>query len=204
MVFCRDPSAIRLPDAGTESVTDSAVNPWKRHSRKTIYDNPWITVYEDQVTRPDGGPGIYGVVHYKNLAVGIVALDRRGRVLLVGQYRYPLDRYSWEIPEGGGAIHEEPLQAAKRELLEETGYRAGQWAEILRAHLSNSVSDEEAVCFLATELEAGTARPDSTEQLAVRWVPWAEAVDMVRRGEITDALAVMGLERAAGIVGRGA
>jgi 8-oxo-dGTP pyrophosphatase MutT (NUDIX family) len=182
---------------------DSAANPWRRHSRKTVYDNPWITVYEDQVTRPDGQAGIYGVVHYKNLAVGIVAVDRQGRVLLVGQHRYPLDRYSWEIPEGGGAIHEEALDAAKRELLEETGYRAGQWTEIVRAHLSNSVSDEEAVCFLATDLEAGIARPEGTERLVSRWVPFAEALDMVRRGVITDALAVMGLERAAGIVERG-
>jgi 8-oxo-dGTP pyrophosphatase MutT (NUDIX family) len=189
-------------NVGPQRVSDSAANPWKRHTRKTIYDNPWITVYEDQVTRPDGSPGIYGVVHYKNLAVGIVAMDRQGRVLLVGQYRYPLDRYSWEIPEGGGATDEPPVEAAKRELLEETGYRAGHWTEILRAHLSNSVSDEEAVCFLATELEAGTARPDGTEQLAVRWVPFAEALEMVRRGEITDALAVMGLERAAQTVDR--
>jgi 8-oxo-dGTP pyrophosphatase MutT (NUDIX family) len=181
---------------------ESAANPWKRNSRRTVYDNPWITVYEDQVTRPDGQAGIYGVVHYKNLAVGIVALDRQGRVLLVGQYRYPLDCYSWEIPEGGGAIHEEPLEAAKRELLEETGYRAGKWTEILRSHLSNSVSDEEAVCFLATDLEAGTARPEGTERLAIRWVPFVEALEMVRGSEITDALAVMGLERAACIVNR--
>lgn len=185
-------------------MSDSAANPWKRHSRRTVYENPWITVYEDQVTRPDGQGGIYGVVHYKNLAVGIVALDEKGRVVLVGQYRYPLDRYSWEIPEGGGATHESPLEAAKRELMEETGCRAGRWTEILRAHLSNSVSDEEAVCFLATELEPGTARPEGTEQLAIRWLPLAEALDMVRRGEITDALAVMGLQRAAEIVDRGA
>jgi 8-oxo-dGTP pyrophosphatase MutT (NUDIX family) len=172
-------------------------NPWRRQTRRVAYENAWITVYEDQVIRPDGQPGIYGVVHYKNLAVGIVAIDAEDRVLLVGQYRYTLDLYSWEIPEGGGGKDESPIDAARRELLEETGYTARHWQEILRAHLSNSVSDEEAVCFLATDLESGAPRPEGTEELQVRWVPLAEALAMVDRGEITDALAVMGLQRIA-------
>src|SRR5262245_61579297 len=135
---------------------DPQRNPWTRLSRRTTYENPWITVYEDQVLRPDGQPGIYGMVHFKNLAVGVVALDDQDRVLLVGQYRYTLDRYSWEIPEGGAPAGEEPLAAAQRELREETGCTASRWRELLRAHLSNSVSDELAILFLAQDLSAGT------------------------------------------------
>src|SRR3954463_11561278 len=155
---------------GQPDGSDPFHNPWQRVSRDVVYENPWIAVHHDRVIRPDGQPGIYGVVHYKNRAVGVVALDDRGRVLLVGQYRYTLDRYSWEIPEGGAAPGEEPLEAARRELAEETGYAAGRWQELLRSHLSNSVSDEEAVCYLATELRPGPARPEGTELLQTRWV----------------------------------
>ncbi|HEV3259477.1 MAG TPA: NUDIX hydrolase [Gemmataceae bacterium] len=172
-------------------------NPWTRLSRRTAYQNPWLAVYEDEVLRPDGQPGIYGVVHFINRAIAVVAMDDRDQVLQVGQYRYPLDQYSWEIVEGGGGFDEEPLEAAQRELQEETGFSAGRWREILRAHLSNSVTDEEAVCYLATDLQAGSAKPDGTEQLQVRWVPFDEAVRMVARGEITDALSILGLQRVA-------
>ncbi len=175
----------------------STHNPWKRLARRVAYENPWIVVYHDDVLRPDGQPGIYGVVHFRGRAVGAVALDEHDRVLLVGQYRYTLDVYSWEIPEGG-VLPDEPLEeGARRELREETGYTAARWTQILRAHLSNSVSDEEAFCFLAEDLQAGEARPEGTERLEVRWVPFAEALDMVERGEITDSLSVMGLQRVA-------
>lgn len=180
------------PDA-----SDPTANPWTRLARRVAYENPWIRVYHDEVRRPDGHPGIYGVVHFRNRALGVVALDDRDHVLLVGQYRYTLDLYSWELPEGGGPLDEDPLAAAQRELLEETGYTAGRWQEVLRAHLSNSVSDEIALCYLATELVPGPAQPDGTEQLQVRWVPFAEALAMTLRGEITDALSVLGLQRVA-------
>src|SRR5579883_3459306 len=154
-------------------------NPWTRLSRRETYHNPWITVFEDQVVRPDGRPGIYGVVHFHNRAIGVVPVDEQKRVLLVGQYRYTLDQYSWEIPEGGAPFDEEPREAAQRELREETGYTAGHWQEILRAHLSNSVSDEVAICYLATDLRPGEAAPEGTELLQTRWVPFHTALEMV-------------------------
>jgi 8-oxo-dGTP pyrophosphatase MutT (NUDIX family) len=176
---------------------EPTANPWSRLTRRIAYQNPWIVVYHDQVLRPDGQPGIYGVVHYQNRAIGIVALDERDRVLLVGQYRYTLDLYSWELPEGGAQSDEEPLAAAQRELLEETGYSAGRWQEILRAHLSNSVSDEAAICYLARELRPGIAQPEGTEQLQVQWVPFETALAMSADGRITDALSLLGLQRVA-------
>src|ERR1700722_10981571 len=153
----------------------NANNPWKRLSRTVAYQNPWIVVQHDEVIRPDGRPGIYGVVHYRNRAVAIVVLDEQERTLLVGQYRYTLDVYAWEVPEGGAAEGEDVLAAAQRELREETGYTAERWEEIARVHLSNSVSDEEAYCYLATDLRSGAAEPEGTEQLQVRWVPFTEA-----------------------------
>jgi 8-oxo-dGTP pyrophosphatase MutT (NUDIX family) len=177
-------------------------NPWTRLARRVAYENPWITVWHDDVLRPDGRPGVYGVVHYRGRAVGVVALDERDRVLLVGQYRYTLDLYSWELPEGGAAPDEEPLAAAKRELMEETGCSAAHWTELLRAHLSNSVSDEEAIVYLAHGLTEGTAAPEGTERLQVKWVPFAEALGMVERGAITDAMSVMGIQRVALMRGR--
>lgn len=169
-------------------------NPWLRRTRRIAYDNPWITVFHDEVVRPDGNPGIYGLVHYKNRAVGVVPIDDQGKVLLVGQYRYTLNLYSWEIPEGGAAPGEELLTAAQRELREETGCTASEWTELLRAHLSNSVSDEEAICYLARGLSHGVADPEGTELLQLRWVPFAETLAMIRRGEITDALSVLGIQ----------
>ncbi|MCA1591543.1 MAG: NUDIX hydrolase [Acidobacteria bacterium] len=166
--------------------------PWLTVSTKVIYDNPWIRLREDAVVRPDGKPGIYGVVHFKNLAVGVLALDGND-VYLVEQYRYPLDQYSWEIPEGGCQDGEEPLEAAQRELEEETGLRAGKWMMMGEAHLSNSVSDELAVWFLATELTQGKHRPEGTERLQVKKVSFGEALRMALNGEITDALSQLAI-----------
>jgi 8-oxo-dGTP pyrophosphatase MutT (NUDIX family) len=172
-------------------------NPWRRLSRRVAYENPWIRVDEDQVIRPDGKAGIYGVVHFKNRAVGVVPLDEQDRVLLVGQYRYTLEQYSWEIPEGGVPLDEDPLSGAQRELMEETGYTAAKWLELGRAYLSNSVSDEHAIYFLAEELIPGTPRPEGTERLSLRWVTFPEVLAMVERGEITDALSIIAIQRVA-------
>ncbi|HEY5486500.1 MAG TPA: NUDIX hydrolase [Candidatus Limnocylindrales bacterium] len=185
-------------------MSDVERNPWQRTSRKLAYENRWIELYHDKVVQPDGEPGIYGVVHFLHRAIGVVPVDTdTDRVLLVGQYRYTLDRYSWEVPEGGGGLDEDPEAAARRELAEETGYTGGEWRELCRADLSNSVSDEDAVMFVATGLVAGPAAPEGTEELAMRWVPFDEAMAMIAAGEIRDAMSILALqglalERAAG------
>ena len=171
--------------------------PWTRHSRRVGYENAWITIWHDEVTRPDGAPGVYGVVHFANLAAGVLVLDDDDRVLLVGQHRYALDAYSWEIPEGGVPAGESALDGARRELLEETGVEATDWRELARVHLSNSVSDELAVLFVATGLSHGDATPDGTEQLAVRWLPFTDVLAMTLDGRITDAMTVVAVERLA-------
>lgn len=169
-------------------------NPWKTHSTRAIYDNPWISVREDEVTNPSGGEGIYGVIHYKHLAVGVVPIDEEGFTWLVGQYRYPTETYEWEIPEGGGVATEDPVEAAKRELLEETGLVAEIYEPILsNLQLSNSVSNERAFLFTARKLTMTEARPDPTEQLAIRHLPLTEAFAMVDRGEIIDVMSVAAL-----------
>ncbi|QEM08718.1 MULTISPECIES: NUDIX domain-containing protein [Mucilaginibacter] len=165
-------------------------NPWKITSEQNIYDNPWINVTEYQVINPAGNPGIYGKVHYKNLAIGVLPLDEELNTYLVGQYRFPLNQYSWEMPEGGGPEGTDPLESAKRELLEETGLKASQWTEIQRLHLSNSVSDELSILYLARGLEQFEAEPEETEQLIIKKVPFADMYRMVCDGEITDAMTV--------------
>jgi 8-oxo-dGTP pyrophosphatase MutT (NUDIX family) len=171
--------------------------PWCRRRRTVAYRNDWLLVWHDEVTRPNGQPGVYGVVHPFALAVGVVAVDDTGRILLVGQYRYTLDRYSWEIPEGGTRPDEPPLLGAQRELAEETGMRATLWRELVSVHTSNSVMDEAGVLYLASGLVAGRAQPDETEELDLRWVDLAEALAMIEQGEITDALTLIGLQRLA-------
>lgn len=173
-------------------------NPWKTLSNKLVYDNPWIQVSHREVLTPKGTPGIYGLVHFKNQAIGIVPIDEDGYTWLVGQYRYTLQQYSWEIPEGGCLIGKEtPLESAKRELLEETGLRAAHWEHLLNFHTSNSVTDEAGQIFIARQLTLGTAAPEDTEDLRLRRLPLAEAVQMARQGDITDLMSVAGLLRAA-------
>ena len=166
------------------------INPWKTKSMTKVYDNPWIKISHNEVINPSGGNGIYGVVHFKNIAIGILPLDEHLNTWLVGQYRYTLESYSWEIPEGGCPMGTSPLETAKRELLEETGIKAKDWTEIMKTHTSNSVTDEVAYSFVARGLSFGEAEPEETEDLVVRKIPFDEVVEMVMRGEITDAISV--------------
>ena len=181
--------------AATNQGGPTPIGPWTRRSRRIAYENPWVSVWHDEVTRPDGSAGIYGVVHFANLAAGVLVLDEDDRVLLVGQHRYPLDDYSWEIPEGGVPAGETGVEGARRELREETGVEATDWRELARVHLSNSVSDEVAVLFLATGLTHGIATPDATEDLEVQWLPFEAVLEMTLDGRISDAMTVIAVER---------
>ena len=187
---------MRLPGGYDGGMSDVERNPWQRISRRLAYENPWIELYHDEVVRPDGKPGVYGVVHFRHRAIGVVPMEG-DRILLVGQYRYTLDRYSWEIPEGGGDFDEDPEAAARRELAEETGYTGGEWRELCRADLSNSVTDEAAITFVATGLVAGPAAPDGTEELATHWVTFDEAMALIAAGEIRDAMSILALQQLA-------
>ena len=173
---------------------DDASNPWTTLEARPVYENPWIAVREDRVVRPDGREGIYGVVHFKNKAIGVLPVDAQGRVWLVGQHRYPLGTYSWEIPEGGSPEGESPEACARRELLEETGLIADHLELIGRAHLSNSVSDELAHLYRATGLHQAESDPEGTERLEVRRVDWSVAWALLRDGTITDAMSVIALQ----------
>jgi 8-oxo-dGTP pyrophosphatase MutT (NUDIX family) len=166
-------------------------NPWTTKSEQIVYDNPWIKVTEYQVINPSGNPGIYGKVHFKNIAIGVLPLDEQMNTYLVGQYRFVLGQYSWEMPEGGGLIGVDPIESAKRELLEETGLKAGIWTEIQRLHLSNSVSDELSILFVARDLQQFEAEPEDTEQLIIKKLPFEQVYQMVCKGEITDAMTVV-------------
>ena len=165
-------------------------NPWKILSSREEYDNTWIKVTEYGVINPSGGKGIYGKVHFKNLAIGVIVLDVHLNTYLVGQYRFPTDKYSWEIPEGGCPINIQPLEGAKRELLEETGLMANSWEKILEMDISNSVTDEHAIVYLAYDLEQHKPSPEDTELLEVRKLPFEEAYLMVEDGKITDSISV--------------
>ncbi|MFL5642970.1 MAG: NUDIX domain-containing protein [Chloroflexota bacterium] len=180
------------------------IGPWIRNARRVAYENAWLTIWHDDVTRPDGAPGIYGVVHFANLAAGVLVLDDDDRVLLVGQHRYALDAYSWEIPEGGVPDGETALDGTRRELREETGVEAADWRELARVELSNSVTDEVAVLFVATGLTHGTATPDGTEDLVIRWLPFDEVLAMTLDGRIRDVMTVIAVERYALLRSRGA
>lgn len=168
-------------------------NPWKTVKSTIQYDNNWIQVSHRDVINPSGNEGIYGVVHFKNIAIGIIPLDDENNTWLIGQYRYPLDEYSWEIPEGGGLHKDDPLDSAKRELKEETGMTADHWEKLLKIHISNSVTDEYGIVYLATGLSFGQPEPTDSEKLTIKKVPLENAYEMVMEGKITDSLSVAGL-----------
>lgn len=176
-------------------------NPWKTLKISPIYDNPWIRLEHHDVLNPAGREGIYGKVHFKNRAMAIIPIDQEGNTWLVGQYRYALDEYSWEVPMGGGPIEQDLLDSAKRELKEETGLIATKWTEVMRIHTSNSVTDEVGFVYLAEELEQGETEFEETEQLQIRKLHFSKAVAMVMSGQITDSISVAGILKVARILG---
>ena len=180
---------------------DETKNPWTVLSRSTVYENAWIRVDHHDVLNPAGGSGVYGTVHFKNHAIGIVPIDENGNVILVGQYRFPLNSYSWEIPEGGGSGTASHLESAQRELREECGLVAESWIEILKMDLSNSVTDESGTAFLAWNLANAPSQPEEnrTDSGGGRYakVPFWEAVERAKRGEIRDNISIVALLRVA-------
>ena len=168
---------------------------WRKHASRIVYENDWMVVREDEVTNPGGGRNLYGHVQFKNVAVAILPIDDRGHTRLVGQSRYTLGEYSWELPMGGAPLGEDPLEAARRELKEETGLMASHWRELMRLHLSNSITDEIGIVYVATGLSQGDSAPEETEDLDVRSLPLSEAIDMALDGRITDALSAATLFR---------
>jgi len=176
-------------------------NRWQTLSTRKIYDNPWIEVKEDRIINPAGKPGIYGKVSFKNLAVAIIPLDREQNTWIVGQHRYTLDQYSWELPMGGVPFDEDPLIGAQRELREETGITAAKWNLLLSMHTSNSVTDELAYTYVAEDLTIGDPEFDETEDLQIKKVPLTELLELVMAGEITDGLSVASILKIARILG---
>ena len=171
-------------------------NPWTKKSEQIIYQNPWIIVREHQVIDPSGNDTIYGVVSARNLAIGVIPLDEENNTWLVGQYRFPLDEYSWEIVEGGGKFDVDPVESAKRELKEETGIEAREYTKILDLQTSNCISDERAIVFIARGLTLGIAEPDDDERLQVAKIPFDDAVRLVMEGRIQDSISVAGILKA--------
>ena len=171
----------------------SRKGPWQTLRTSTIYDNPWIRVEEHRVINPSGGKNLYGKVCFKNRAVAILALNTDDQIYLVGQHRYPLDEYSWELPMGGAPLDDDLLESAQRELKEETGLTAARWEEFMRLHLSNSISDELGVVYVARELTAGQPEFGDTEDLTIKILPFSEALNWVLEGRITDAVSAAGI-----------
>ena len=174
----------RLPTTG---------NPWQLQTSKRIYDNPWLSLHEDKVINPGGGVSHYGKINFKNLAIGIIPLDKNNNTWLIGQYRYVPDCYSWEIPMGGGPININPLDSAKRELKEETGLSANDWQELMKLHTSNSVTNERGLVYVARDLTEGETEFEETEELLIQKLSLDDAIERVLSGEITDAISAAGL-----------
>jgi len=171
------------------------VGGWKVLSSNTVYENNWIRVEHHEVKTPNNTDGIYGLVCFKENAVGIIPIDADGNTWLVKQSRYAINEVTWEIPEGGSPLGENILESAKRELEEETGLKARDWQELMRLHPSNSVTDQSATIFVAKDIYEGIQQLESTEDIELKKLPLSEAIEMVVRGEITDAMSVAGLLR---------
>ncbi|SFT43482.1 NUDIX domain-containing protein [Algoriphagus locisalis] len=175
-------------------------NPWKTRKITQIYENPWIKVEHHDIVNPAGNEGVYGKVHFKNRAMGIIPIDAEGNTWIIGQYRYTLDEYAWEIPMGGGPLEEDKLESAKRELKEETGLSAQKWTEIMKIHTSNSVTDEVGYIYLAEELTQGETEFEETEVLKIKKLPFSQVLEMVLNGEITDAISIAGILKVARMI----
>jgi 8-oxo-dGTP pyrophosphatase MutT (NUDIX family) len=174
------------------------IGPWQRLTSDPVYDNPWISVRHEQVITPGGSDGIYGVIHFKSCAVGIIPIDAEGYTWLVRQFRYPLNQHLWEIPMGGAPIPEDPLLTAHRELEEEVGLRAQSMQEIMRLFISKSSTDEAGVVYIARDLSPGKVHLEDTEaDLEVLRLPFLDAVQWVMDGKITDVISCAGLLKAA-------
>lgn len=181
--------------SGAKAWLETTGRPWRVLARRPVYENAWIRLEEFDTVAPTGAPALYGRVSFRNLAVGVLPIWPDGTVTLVGQHRFNFDAWSWEMPEGGVPLDEDPLEGAKRELREETGLAAAEWREVLRMHLSNSVTDEQAICFVAWDLQAGDAAPDETEALRLERRPFAEVLKAALSGAIQDSLTVATLLR---------
>jgi 8-oxo-dGTP pyrophosphatase MutT (NUDIX family) len=182
---------------------DETENPWKTLKKEVKYNNPWIKITESKTINADGGEGIYGVVHFKNIAIGVIPLDENHNTWIVGQYRYPLNQYSWEICEGGGLHNDDILDSAKRELKEELGMEANTWTKLLDMHLSNSVSDEKGIIFVAKDLSYFNPEPEEGEVLQIKKLPFNKVYEMVMKGEITDSLSVAGILKTKILIDKG-
>lgn len=184
-------------------IIDENKNPWRINGSTSVYSNPWIQVTEFNVINPNNGIGIYGRVHFKNIAIGILVLDENYDTWLVGQYRFPIDKYSWEIPEGGGDLNVNPIESAKRELKEETGIIANKWTKLLEMDLSNSVSDEKSISYVAKDLTFEESTPEETEQLQLKKIPFDDVYKMVINGEIRDSISVASILKAKILIDKG-
>lgn len=182
---------------------DLTKNPWITKTTATVYESAWIKVDRSDVINPVGNPAVYSVVHFKNLAIGILAIDKDFNIWLVGQYRYPLKEYSWEIPEGGGPIGIDPVESARRELKEEAGIVAKRYEEFQRLHLSNSATDELAITFLATDLSFEESEPEESEVLQIKKLHLDEAFNWCMQSKITDAISVAAILKAKWLYDRG-
>jgi ADP-ribose pyrophosphatase len=165
-------------------------NPWKTLETELVYESPWIAILKNKVINPAGNPAVYSTIKFKNKAIGVIPLDENDHTWIVGQYRYPVDAYSWEIPEGGGHPDVPYEETAARELLEETGIRAEKFTKLMTMHLSNSASDEEAIVYVATGLSFGQSEPEETEVLQIKKIPFQRLLEMVMNNEISDAITV--------------